>query len=740
MDVVTCPRCSVKTVNVRSLIRHIGIRHSHERDFSIICGIDGCRKFYRIFTTFKQHVYRNHRHVILQQTIAASECMNEHADDIDDVALPTPESSLVDITTSTVSESDVVKSFGLFCLKLKEKHGVTDTVVSTVVNDMCDLMKQSCETYQQQIMAELNKSNVDVESNASLMSLLTDAPSTVTAFETIFGTSKNRLRFYTAHLPLILPQEISLGTDVRGKNDTFAYIPVLEVLKAWLSHTCLNSIVMNANRQPSNSMLCDAFDGSLGSTCDAFSVVNCLQLLLYFDDFEVANPLGSKRGKYKLFAVYFTILNIPLKYRSKLENMQLVLLAKSKHVEKYGLDVIFAPLINDLKVLQPPGINVCISGVQHHFSARLALVCADNLAANKVAGFTQNFSRGRICRFCMATREEISSLHLESMCRLRTAETHQQHINAVLGDKSLSSVYGVTSACPFSGLSGFDVTSTFTPDVMHDVLEGVVPLTVKHILRSVISSGSVSVEDINSRIRSLPVKYGKELYLPQPLTSAAIKGDSTLSGNASEKWCLLRILPFLVNDERSGIVWETYECLREVADIVLARRVPQAVIGFLAVCISSFLQNFLSAFPEDAMTPKMHFLVHYPRYIQLIGPLIGVWTMRFEGKHFPLKRTAQKIRNWTNVSMSLATSHQLMQCYAFSSESMFPDSIQTTGSRLATDLPSELQTVLTETLPADDSSADKMWQANSVSNGLANIQCKHAYLLRWNDYEMPVFW
>jgi hypothetical protein len=31
---------------------------------------------------------------------------------------------------------------------------------------------------------------------------------------------------------------------------------------------------------------------------------NALQILLYQDEFEVVNPLGSAKGKHKLFAVY----------------------------------------------------------------------------------------------------------------------------------------------------------------------------------------------------------------------------------------------------------------------------------------------------------------------------------------------------------------------------------------------------------------------------------------------------
>jgi len=228
--------------------------------------------------------------------------------------------------------------------------------------------------------------------------------------------------------------------------------------------------------------------------------------LLYFDDFEGANPLGSKRGVHTMFAVYFTLLNLPMKYRSKIESMHLALLTKSCSVTKNGLDVILDPLINDLKLWQKTGVVATVNGMTYTLLGHVAFVRADNLAANQIAGFTQNFSHGRICRFCMASTDDISSLHLESLCKLRSAKVHDAQLSAVLADKSLSSVYGVVSSCPLTSLSDFDVTMSFAPDIMHDLLEGVVPLTIKYVLKAVLATSHETLSGINDRMHSLPVK------------------------------------------------------------------------------------------------------------------------------------------------------------------------------------------------------------------------------------------
>lgn len=38
---------------------------------------------------------------------------------------------------------------------------------------------------------------------------------------------------------------------------------------------------------------------------------DALQIQLFYEDFETANPVGSKKGLHKLGAIYFTLRNFP---------------------------------------------------------------------------------------------------------------------------------------------------------------------------------------------------------------------------------------------------------------------------------------------------------------------------------------------------------------------------------------------------------------------------------------------
>lgn len=54
-----------------------------------------------------------------------------------------------------------------------------------------------------------------------------------------------------------------------------------------------------------------------------------LPLLLYYDDFEVNDPLGSHAGNQKLGAVYISIPCLPSEIVSSLENIFLALIFKT---------------------------------------------------------------------------------------------------------------------------------------------------------------------------------------------------------------------------------------------------------------------------------------------------------------------------------------------------------------------------------------------------------------------------
>ena len=61
-----------------------------------------------------------------------------------------------------------------------------------------------------------------------------------------------------------------------------------------------------------------------------------VEFILYHDDFNVVIPLGNKTVKYKTSSFYFVLGKLPSKFRSKLSDINLVLLASAQIVSRYG--------------------------------------------------------------------------------------------------------------------------------------------------------------------------------------------------------------------------------------------------------------------------------------------------------------------------------------------------------------------------------------------------------------------
>ena len=128
---------------------------------------------------------------------------------------------------------------------------------------------------------------------------------------------------------------------------------ILPTLKVLLEHEhVLGSVLDQGNDKEGNGRLRTFKDGTTYRRNELFSLdKNSSQLVLY-RDFGTVNPLGNKVSKYKVSAFYFVLGNIPAKYRSRLNNRNLVLLSPSALVQRYGYQDILLPLLDDIKTLE----------------------------------------------------------------------------------------------------------------------------------------------------------------------------------------------------------------------------------------------------------------------------------------------------------------------------------------------------------------------------------------------------
>jgi hypothetical protein len=254
-------------------------------------------------------------------------------------------------------------------------------------------------------------------------------------------------KFIEANFANVKPQEMVLGNKPGAKPAKYSYISIESVLGLMLSNDDIrHHLLSRSTILPSENHLTSFIDGTIFRDHSFFKDnPNAIRLHFYLDEFEICHPIGSKRGKYKVLAVYWFIGNFECKYYSELKFINLCLLVRYQHVRQFDpqYGILFKPLIEELHKLATDGININADGITYNFRAALATVSGDNLSAHSLAGFQNHFNSGRICRFCMASYDEIGVSFSEEAFVVRNKEVHAYHLEALAANEANGPVYGV---------------------------------------------------------------------------------------------------------------------------------------------------------------------------------------------------------------------------------------------------------------------------------------------------------
>ena len=141
----------------------------------------------------------------------------------------------------------------------------------------------------------------------------------------------------------------------------------------------------------------------------------------------------------------------------------------------------------------------------------------------------------------MTTQEQLATHFKESDFELRTPEMYDDHCSLVEGDSrgTHSRVYGINRCSILNQLRYFSVVSgALVPDVMHDLLEGVLQYEVKLLLTQFISEDHYfTLEQLNHRIESLELGYSEARDRPTQITSATLSSNDNLLKQSGTHIC-----------------------------------------------------------------------------------------------------------------------------------------------------------------------------------------------------------
>lgn len=640
-------RCIVATCRFSSEDWEIFLSHlySHLKiGDKIFCPFENCRynKPFISLKNFHLHKFRHHRKINRDDTNII-----DHSTLLDsDLQLNNSHLSLETQNAQNIADRSI-QQLATTYLMLKSKYFITEDALKIIIdgiNDTLDTNENSGATNYYNIMKKAHNNSNGVLRNTYA-----------------------REKYFKNNFHLITPVKINLGRNNNHRLCHFYYIPILDIIKNLLLISDVKFYFDNSHFNYKNELLCDISCGTLYKQFMP-QYTSSLRIILYQDAFENCNPLGSAKAKNKLIAVYMSLGNLPAYCRTKIDQLQLVLLCPEKNVKEFGFTKVFESLLRDLKILVTNGIIID----NKQIFGSLYLMLGDNLGSHQIGGFVENFSTSDyFCRFCYVSRNDLQAGNLFPKDR-RSYKTYIQDLSYL--ESSNNDVYrGVKMDSCLNSLNFYHVTNPGLPPCLaHDLYEGIIPKDLQRIIDYLVLKNWFTYNYLNVKIQKICF-FGKQ-YLNLP----AIKKGKRIIGSASEIMKLVLILPLAVSDKiknHHDLTWNMFLTLREICFILNAPRLSINQTCYLKVLLEEYVEYRKKLFPEFKFTPKHHYILHYPQLIRLYGPLKHLWTLRFESKHRYFKTLVHHLNNYKNLTKSLTERHQYLQALHFSEGKLFQDTI-----------------------------------------------------------------
>ena len=670
--VYTCSynQCRYASSSYRRYITHIWDKHSLNATFWHECSISGCKRKYTSKQSFIRHIKKQHNwHYDLHypSSVCAGEDRSEDMDISSDNTtneIEENENDLFDMSSEKAKEiaADIL-------LELRENYNCTTKATCFIAEKIAQILEIDRKILKQQISESMKHKMpgtlLDYETAAILQS-----PSVFHQPFNDFKGEKCLSRYIERKLTYVKPLPIEVTNEESSEKGIVQYVPILKTLEVLLEHGDMLEMVTEMS-QSDDEYMKNYCDGAVYATNDLFCKEPlALQIILYHDDFGVVNPLGNKTVKHKMSAFYFQLGNLHMKYRSKLSDIQLLMIFPAKMMNIFGYASLLKPLIDDLHLLEMNGIDVFLSHQSFKFYGTVTMVIADNLAAHALSGHYCNFSTvKRFCRFCLQTKDNINNTVINDF-QIRTKAGHIMQIADIAVNKDLMPIYGITSECCLNELKYFHSTDGFPPDFAHDMLEGFCRDITRLVVLELISDKFFTLDTLNEKISQFPYSECDKKNPPQKFKIPSPIQNLKFKYTASEMWNFVRLLPLFIGGfiPEGNTTWDLYLKFLVIMERLTANSFSLADIGYLAFLLEAFFSDFLEAYPDSNLKPKGHFLLHYPLQIKKYGPLVK--TLRFESKNGILKEKVHLTKNKKNIPYTLSKRHQMSMYLLYKKENI----------------------------------------------------------------------
>lgn len=195
-------RCNLCTgylaVCLRQLLDHLRRSHSNDPNFHLLCGIEGCARTYKRFTSFRNHLIRKHSFKLKDDE--ENQVDNNEVQTIDLGDLNEP---LIRQHDQPVKVDSILRDNALCLLGFKDKSRVPQTVVDLFVENSTQMVRNSIEIAKSEVKEKLNAAGHTVEDIPGLKEIFEEDSVVMNPLRGM-ETEQQQHKFYQTYFNLVV--------------------------------------------------------------------------------------------------------------------------------------------------------------------------------------------------------------------------------------------------------------------------------------------------------------------------------------------------------------------------------------------------------------------------------------------------------------------------------------------------------------------------------------------------------
>lgn len=458
------------------------------------CTFPKCRMRYQHLKSLQRHIRETHPPTSKNQTMSTGTRSSDEFDQLDNIVqdfdhIENANEDSEDSSCTTLAE--IKRIVAMSICRLTANVEIPHNKVHESVMICENIVNHASKYLEELTTLFLKKSKIDLNAKSTIDFL--------NEFKTLdlFGSVRTykQQQIFIKSLAVNVPQpspkcigsrDVVRCVDGVNKavrvNDTFMYIPIIQTLKLLFRNPATRSLLTQEGcfnqSTPGVKEYSSSCTGLSYEKNDYFKKYpHAIRLSFYQDDVEVGNAFSSRAGKNKISNFCIKVQNFPAQWNSSPKSIFPVTYTLSTQVKQCGYNKILEPLISDLKKLEE-GVTVFYGSEKFELRATVTVFCGDTLAAHEIFGLLGPGAT-YFCRVCTIPRPAFHENPTEEFPN-RTVEWYNENLQAVRNGEKKPSECGLkTNGCILNELKNFHVTQNYALDTMHDLAEGVIPLTIQ---------------------------------------------------------------------------------------------------------------------------------------------------------------------------------------------------------------------------------------------------------------------